>query len=208
MIYSSRANLRNQADRPLEKEINVTHHLCPPELTLTTILIGFAICLTGCSSSYTISSAGRPHSEYGFQEMNEELHGRHVTIDLKDRMDISAKEVNISDDSVSWVDASTADKTKVAMGQLRRISFKNHFVGGMEGLGFGLVGAGGLGALVGQIAVGNDGEWGSGAGAFFGLILGGGAGTIVGLTSGLIVGHSYKYEFPKTEQSDSSQNGK
>ena len=186
----------------------MTHHLCPPELTLTTILIGFAICLTGCSSSYTISSAGRPHSEYGFQEMNEELHGRHVTIDLKDRMDISAKEVNISDDSVSWVDASTADKTKIATWQLRRISFKNHFVGGMEGLGFGLVGVGGVGALVGQMAVGNDGEWGSGAGAAVGLVLGGGAGSIGGLITGLIVGHSYNYEFPTTAQSDSLQKEK
>ena len=183
-------------------------HLCQPGLKLAEMLFGLAFFLIGCSSSYTVSSTGKPNAEYGYQEMNEELNGRQVKIDLKDRMDISAREVNISDDSVSWVDVSTADKTKVAMGQLRRISFKNHFVGGMEGLGFGLVGAGGLGALVGQIAVGNDGEWGSGAGAFFGLILGGGAGTIVGLTSGLIVGHSYKYEFPKTEQSDSSQNGK
>ena len=184
------------------------HHLCPPELKLTAILFGLAIFLCGCSSSYLVSSTGKPDAEYSYQEMNEELKGQDVKIELKDGREISAKEVKISDDSVSWVDQRTDEESKAGIREINKIVMKSHWTGALEGLGFGLAGGGGLGALVGQLAVGNDGEWGTGAGAAVGLILGGGAGTIVGLITGLIVGHSYNYVFPTTEQSDSLQNGK
>ena len=184
------------------------HHFRPPELKLTAILVALTICLFGCSSSYKVSSAGRPNAKYSYREMNEELEGQRVKIELKDGEVISAKDVKISEDSVSWVDNHTNRKSKASIQKLDRIVMNNHLLGSLEGLGFGLLGGGGLGAVVGQLAVGNETEWGTGAGAAIGFILGGGAGIIIGFPTGLIIGHTYHYEFPMTEQSDSLQNGK
>jgi hypothetical protein len=174
----------------------------------TAILFGLAILFPSCSSSYTVNSAGKPNAEYSYREINEELKGRDVKIRLKDGGVKSGKDVQVSEDSVSWVDELTEQESKTSIRQLDNIVTKNHLLGSLEGVGFGLVGGGGLGALVGQVAVGNNGKWGTGAGAFMGFILGGGAGIILGFPTGLIIGHSYTYEFPRTEQSDSLHNTK
>jgi len=184
------------------------HHLCPPGLEPTAILFGLAIFFSGCSSSYSVSSAGKPNAEYSYREMNKELKGRVVKIKLKDGGMISAKDVKISEDSVSWVDERTDRESRTNIRQLDNIVMKNHLLGSLEGVVFGLVGGGGLGALVGQVATGNNGEWGTGGGAAMGFILGGGAGIIFGFPTGLIIGHSCNYEFQMTEQSDSLQNTK
>jgi uncharacterized protein YceK len=174
-------------------------------MKLVTVLFGLAILLSGCSSSYLVSSTGKPNAEYSYQEMNEKLIGWDVEIELKDGSDISAKDVKISDDSVSWVDKETNAESKASTLEINKIVIESSPIGALEGAGFGLVGGGGLGALVGQIIVGNDSEWGTGAGAAVGLILGGGTGLIVGSITGAIIGHSYNYEFPTSEQSDSLQ---
>jgi hypothetical protein len=184
------------------------HHLCPPGLESTAILFGLAILFSSCSSSYTVSSAGKPNAEYSYREINEELKGRDIKIRLKDGGVISGKDVKVSEDSVSWVDELTDRESKTNIRQLDGIVTKNHLLGSLEAVGFGLVGGGGLGALVGQVAVGNNGKWGTGAGDAMGFILGGGAGIILGFLTGLIIGHSYNYEFLSTTQSDSLQNGR
>ena len=184
------------------------HHYRPPELKLTAILVGLAICLYGCSTSYTVSSAGKPDTEYAYQEMNQELNGRHVTIEMKNGSELSAAEVTISNDSVSWINAGTADRSTSVARSVKRIAFKNHLIGALEGLGFGLIGGGGLGALVGNALDRGGGDFGSGFGAAVGFIIGGGAGVFLGTLTGAGIGHSYNYEFTMTEQSDSLQNGK
>ena len=98
---------------------------------------------------------------------------------------------------------TTNRKSKASIQKLVRIVTNNRLLGSLEGLGFGLAVGGGIGALVGQAAIGDHTEWGTGAGAGFGAVLGGGAGIIIGLPTGLIIGHTYHYEFPMTEQSDS-----
>jgi len=177
-------------------------------MKLITILFSLAIFLCGCSSSYLVSSTGKPDADYSYQEMNEELKGEDVKIELKDGMNIFAKDVKISDDSMSWVNQETDEESRASLLDINKIIMKSHGTGALEGTGFGLVGGGGLGALVGQIIVGNHGAWGTGAGVFFGSIIGGGIGIIVGPITGLIIGHSYNYEFQTTEQNDSSQKGK
>jgi hypothetical protein len=138
--------------------------------------------------------------------MNEMLKRKHVQIELKDEREISAKEVRISNDSVSRVDQRTDEEAKASIRQLVKIVLKSHLLGFLEGLGLGLVGGGGLGILVGS-ALDPPGPRGS-FGSLAGLILGAGTGTLVGLATGLIVGHTYYYEFPMTEQSDSLQIGR
>jgi hypothetical protein len=177
-------------------------------MKLVTVLFGLAILLSGCSASYLVSSTGKPGAEYSYQEMNEKLKGLDVKIELKDGSDISAKDVKIYDDSVSWVDQESDVESKTSILDINKIVMGSSWLGALEGAGFGLVGGAGLGALVGQIHYGNDTELGTGGGAIVGLVLGGGTGLIVGSITGAIIGHSYEYKFPTPEQSDSLQNGK
>ena len=184
------------------------HHLCPTELKLITILFGLVIFLGGCSSTYTVSSEGKPNAEYTYRRMNEKLEGQHVRIELKGGTVVSAEDVTISEDSVSWVDNHTNRKSKASIQKLVRIVMNNHLLGSLEGLGFGLAGGGGIGALTGELTGNKHTVLGPDAPAAIGFILGGGAGIIIGFPTGLIIGHTYHYEFPMTEQSDSLQNGK
>ena len=176
------------------------HCLRLPELKLTAMLFGLAIFLCGCSSTYSVSSTGKPDAEYSYRAMNKELKGQDVKIELKDGGEISATEVIVSNDSVAWLDASTTEKSRVATQRIKRIVFKNHFVGGLEGFGFGAVGAG-TGLTLAFPVRPNSAGIPSYAPAVAGGVLGGG----IGFITGLIIGHSYNYEFPATEQSDSSQ---
>ena len=48
-------------------------------------------------------------THFTYREMNEELNGRRVRIELTDGRDISAKEVEISGDSVSWIEGNTTE---------------------------------------------------------------------------------------------------
>jgi len=136
--------------------------------------------------------------------MNGELNGRHVIIEMKDGRELPAEEVTISNDSVLWVNASTAEKSSSVARSVKRIMFKNHLVGGAEGLGIicpvVFVGSWGAGGFSREGIGGSDG-WE--LPATLGLIGGG-----IGMITGAIIGHSYNYEFPSTEQSDSLQNGK
>jgi hypothetical protein len=184
------------------------HYLHTIKLKLTTILFGLAIFLCGCSTSYLVNSTGKPDAKYNYGEMNEELKGQDVEIELKDGSDISAKNVEISEDSVSWVDQETDQTFKASTPEINKIVIESSLMGALEGAGFGLVGGAGLGALFGQILIGNDTELGTGGGAIVGLVLGGGTGLIVGSITGAIIGHSYNYKFPTAEQSDSLQIGK
>jgi hypothetical protein len=186
----------------------VKHALRSPELKSVALFFALALCVCGCSSSYSVSMAGKPDAEYSYLEMNQVLQGENVTIELKNEGELSAEEVTISNDSMSWVDRGTEAASQASIREIRNIVLKSHGTGALEGLGLGVAGGGALGAFVGQIAVGNGGEWGSGAGAAIGLILGGGTGIIVGVITGAIVGHSDSYEFPAAVQSDSLQQGK
>lgn len=179
------------------------NHFPPLELKLSVILIGLAICLYGCSSSYTVSSAGKPNSEYSYKEMNEELNGRHITIEMKDGEELSAEDIIISRDSVSWVDMNTDEKSNLGTRNIKRIAFKNHLVGGLEGLVIAPVVFVGSWGLSGFSEEGIGGSAGWEAPAALGLIGGG-----IGMITGAIIGHSYNYEFLSAEQIDSLQNGK
>ena len=178
-------------------------------MKLITILFGLAIFLCGCSSSYLVSSTGKPDAEYSYQEMNEKLKGWDVKIELKDGSDISAKDVKISDDSVSWVDQETNEESKASILEINKIVMESSSIGALEGAGFGLVVGGGLGFLFGltQDDLGTVSSGQTPAEDVY-LVLGGGTGLIVGSITGAIIGHSYNYEFPTTEQNDSLQIGK
>ena len=173
-------------------------------MKLITILFGLTIFLCGCSSSYLVSSTGKPEAEYSYQEMNKKLRGQDVKIELKDGSDISAMDVKISADSVSWIDQETDEESKASILEINKIVMESSSIGALEGAGFGLVAGGGLGLLWGI----NQEDSEIAPPGIVGPIIGGGTGLIVGSITGAIIGHSYNYKFPTAGQSDSLQNRK
>lgn len=183
------------------------HYRIPRWLKPIALLSGLAAFSTGCSSTYTVSSTGKPDAEFSHQEMIEELAGRDVTIELKDGISILAKEVKISNDSASWVDVSTTERTNVATSVIKKIVIKSHGIGALEGMGIGIL-IGGTGGIILGSSGSGGGTFGREGAIAMGVIVVGGAGLVVGLISGATIGHSYEYEYQTTEQNDSLQNGK
>lgn len=181
-------------------------HLCPLELKLALQLFGLVIFFWGCSSSSSVRSTS-VEGALSYGEMNNQLRERSANIEMIDGRDIFADNVTLSGDSVSWLDASTSETSKVSTRQIRRIVIKNHFIGALEGMGIGLLVGGSVGFILGSSGP-EGGAWGRSGQIAMGLIVVGGTGVIVGLIPGLIIGHSYEYEFPRAEQSDSTQNSK
>ena len=178
----------------------MNRHILFSEVKLFTVPFVLAVSSYACSSSDSVRS-----TDYG--KMNEALKGQNVEIVLKDGRVLSAKEVKISDDSASWVSQRTGEESRASIREINKIVNKKHLLRDLEGLGFGLVGGGGIGALLIGAADTHQGELG-GHGGEIGLVLGGGLGTLIGVTTGLIVGHRYNYEFTTTGGSDSLRNEK
>ena len=169
------------------------------------MLLIVAVFLNGCRSSTVSVRPSVGEGEYTYAQMNEDLRGQYAVIELEDGKEVSAKNVKIVGDSVSWLNVRTDEASIASIRQLHKIVIKNHPLGALEGLGFGLMIGGGVGALAGlaSAAASKSGEFGSGGSIAIGLIIGGGIGALVGVVPGVIAGHSYNYEFPASEQSNS-----
>lgn len=163
-------------------------------------LFVFASVLCGCSNSYPVRSTD-------FKKMNEDFKERNATIELTGGQEVPAKNVKISHDSVSWSDPQTNDVSRAGTERISKITIKNHLLGSLDGLGIGLLGGGGLGALLGQIfnTPAITDTYGKGYGAGIGLVLGAGAGGFIGLMVGAGIGHSHNYEFQEGDRADSSR---
>jgi hypothetical protein len=145
---------------------------------------------------------------YTFAEFNNKLAGQYVKIEMKDGKELYANDVRISGDSLLWIDRQAVTESYADMHEVAKIVDTNHLLGALECTGIGLVGGAGVGALVGELTIGDESILGSGGGAIVGAILGGGAGTIIGFFTGLVVGHTYNYEFPLSFQNELPQNRK
>jgi len=141
------------------------------------------------------------NTDYNYQEMNKELVGEDVKIEMKDGNEISATDVKIVNDSLSWTDEDTEKKSKTSLELIDKIVMKNHSIGGLEGFGFGLVGGAGITVLTTKASYGKFAL--DPSSSYSEIFLSWGIAGIIGGTTGLFIGHKYKYEFQSTEQSDS-----
>jgi hypothetical protein len=150
-----------------------------------------AITFVGCTSSYIVSSFGEKNS-LTYNEFNSRVLEKTFTAELSDGRQIEGKNVQVSGDSVQWVDEHSGSTFGLETDKIKSVVLKNHWLGGLEGFGFGLAGGGTLGYIKGSNA----------SQSFLGMytplyvataygVLGGVLGGIVGL----FIGHTSNYEF-------------
>jgi hypothetical protein len=193
-------------------------HLRLFEMKPLIILFFLAIFLCGCSTTYSVRSSvknnymyeklkGQPSRKVcGYDYFNEELRGQDATIELRDGKEVYAMGVQIANDSVSWFDASTYIKSKVSLEQLDKIIMKDHAIGAAEGLGLGLLSGAVVGTGIGLVLYSNSNSDYRALSILAGGIVGTVVGFVVGPITGVIIGHSYIYEFPMEQPSDSLRN--
>ena len=165
----------------------------PTSIVSTTGLLVPAIVLWGCSTTYSVGPGGKTETDYSYADMSEEIHERHVSIELLDGKEISVDDASIVGESLLWKDPEGTDTSKVPLRQIKRLVLKNHLIGGLEGLGFCAVGGGGIGGVADLTQ--KVSSWGTGARTGMGLLLGGAVGVVLGLPVGSMIGYRYIYEF-------------
>ena len=161
----------------------------------STAVLFLGISQIGCSSSSIVSSP--PHDEHiSFSRFNALVENEKATIVLQDGSRTNGREVHAEPDSASWLDASTGVRTAVSTPTIRKIIVTNRGLGLLEGAGIGVV-AGGAAGLLGAVYVGNSypEKWKGGIAYLVLPVVGGGAGLLLGIPTGLIIGHTYEYEF-------------
>ena len=159
------------------------------------VLVASIVFSFGCSSSYEVS--GTPGAEYSLDSFNVEAYDRSGTIVYQDRTKVEGRNFVAMPDSVHFVNAFTEVTTVVPIRSVQKIILKNHWIGWLEGFGWGaLIVASAVAVMAGASPSDGGGRFGSGWTVFF-VALGAGAGGVIGGFLGLIIGHSYEYQFGK-----------
>ncbi|HTP12269.1 MAG TPA: hypothetical protein VMM37_01525 [Bacteroidota bacterium] len=144
-----------------------------------------SVIYVGCSSSSAVSS---------FDGFNADAEGRDATIVFRDGRELDVQNVLALPDSTHFWNEKTHAVTVVPTHTIKNVVLTNHFVGFLEGVGFGAIG--GVAAIL-AMGGGTSQEHGFGAGAdvFTMILAGAAAGGLIGGIPGVIIGHSYEYEF-------------
>lgn len=162
----------------------------------------FIICfiVTACSSSYVVSSSGEDTS---VDEFNKFAAGKEAEIILIDNTVITATEVYLSADSLYWLNPEKKLKTSVVKSEIREVMFTDMLRGGLEGAGVGFLSGGVAGVLLIAVVdvIGGEIEGSAyvASFAFFGV-----CGALIGFPIGMIIDHTYEYEFENSQQQENS----
>ncbi|MBX2989826.1 MAG: hypothetical protein KF749_01515 [Bacteroidetes bacterium] len=150
-------------------------------------LLGITIfVLDGCGTSYEVTPPpGR--GDYSYNDLNTEFLEKEVVIELNDGREMHARQIHVIADSLSWNESLTGAHYTVAVSDLKRISRRNHLLGGLEGLGFGV-----LVDVAALVAISSASSREFPIGGFF--VLMGVPPVVAGL--GAVMGHRYEYNFP------------
>jgi len=148
-------------------------------------LFMLAVCLIGCTSSYTIhETTASDHRTYS--QLNEELRGRSATIVLKAGENIPVENVEVTMDSTSWSDSKLKENHIIPNSMILKIIIKDRGRGAIDGLHVGVFG--GL-AIIGAVLLG--GSWGDNNMQWYYA----GAMPVLGAGMGAGVSHTYEYYF-------------
>jgi hypothetical protein len=161
----------------------------------------FCILQLGCSSSYEVSSS--PTGDSSFTTFNVDASDRSGVIVFQDDSDLDARNIAAAPDSIRFLNEKTNAITAMPTHTVKKVVFKNHGVGFLEGFGWGA----GIGIVSGAILglIGSTSKYSGSTGedvAWATLTLGaigGAVGGVIGGIWGVAAGHSYRYEFPLTK---------
>ena len=152
--------------------------------------------IEACSLTHNLTSPreGIPESEFNNFAKDET-----AEIILVDESVYPGTNVNLSADTLCWNDSETNRRVCNSCSEIYSVVFKNEWLGGLEGAGFGAFGGGIVGLTTGLINPNLDSDWGSGSTAAVYSILGAIGGTLIGFTTGVIIGHTTEYKFQANE---------
>ena len=156
------------------------------------ILILLLQLIAACSSTHNLTS---PRGSSSDSEFNNFAKDETAKIILINDSVYKATNVNLSAETLCWNNSKTRRKVCKSCSEINSVIFKNEWLGGLEGAGFGVIGGGTVGLVTGIINPNLDSDWGSGSTAAIYSILGAIGGTLIGFTAGMIMGHTYEYEF-------------
>lgn len=122
-----------------------------------------------------------------YNDLNDEFLEKEAVIELNDGSEMQANQIRVEADSVSWNESITGNRCKVSAINVKRISRRNHVVGGLEGVGIGTLVDG---AMLAVISSTRQHEFP--LSGFFILV---GIPPLVGVF-GAVSGHRYEYSFP------------
>ena len=149
-------------------------------------IIGFLAILifTSCSSTYKLTNA-----DFTLSELDEKIRGEDITIIMTDRKVEEGKNATINNLRTYWVELNSGQMQDIHTKDIREIIVKNHTLGALEGLGFGMLAYFPLAAVVSNIgAEGGRSNYSDMGGAVVGLLA-----VIGGPIIGAAVGHKNIY---------------
>jgi hypothetical protein len=161
--------------------------------TVAGVLFGILVLSSGCSSSYQVSSSS--NADPSFETFNVEAYNRSGTVVFHDGKEPDARNIVASPDSTRFVMEPFHEMTAVSTRTIKKIVFTNHGIGLLEGFGWGALG-GAVTVLAIFAASPNPGSELSEpwiVAAF--TAVGAGVGGVIGGIPGVIMGHSYEYNF-------------
>lgn len=165
---------------------------------LSLIILTFSIIIFGCSHTHKINLASEPSP---FDEINTILKSQKARITLVSGRAFKGKGPQITRDSTFWFDPKTNEKHTVSNSRIDKIVVMKRWRGIWEGLGYGLLIGGAVGAI-GHVIIG-DPSMGAPGGPSNNLELAITAGwiagfyssTLIGCPIGLLKGSKDKYVF-------------
>jgi hypothetical protein len=150
----------------------------------------FCIVQVGCSSSYEVSSSAT--ADKSFSTFNADASDRSGVIVFQDDSELDARNILASTGSTRFLNEATDSINVVPTHTIKRVVFKNRFIGILEWAGIGAVVFAGVGLALGASHEGEE------AGVAY-VVYPGPVGAVIGGIGGVIAGHSYKYDFPLTK---------
>jgi hypothetical protein len=160
-----------------------------------TSAIYFAVALTGCTTTYSVTPSLERHMKntITFAQLRNKLEGKSVQVCLSDGQTLTGMIGRLDSDSLLIVTRTDLRAQAVCSGRVRSIVRVNHFDGAITGLFQGLFGGGFLGWAIGASTFhGKDRGLGVGVSAIEGALLG----AIGGGLFGAIRGSVQVYEYP------------
>lgn len=151
----------------------------------TILYILFVVAFCGCSSAYLVTN-----STQAFDELDNELQAKYVEVLLSNGKEIFGYYKKLTQQELYISSSINGPVQSYPTNRIKKITIKNHALGAIEGIGYGIIG----GFIGGIITHGVGGMPNNNYASFFpGVVFI--SGPVIGIVAGAIQGHKYEYYF-------------